>query len=496
MNKSLKNFVVAALLLLIGTYSCELDTIDACPCITSVVQPTARLGEDITLNGNFTNLDPTVDIVNIGGNEAEYSIVGSQIIAKVPSGFVSNQVEVMIDAQSCGNVIENCKGSFDYKTVTVSGIDPSMAKRGEDITISGSNFNTQDLSQNKVRFGSVPATNIKSVDENKLVVEVPTGAETGDITVNVDGFEVNAGQFTYMFSVETVEVLGTTCEIPNFDFPTGIATDSKGDIYVVDRGACQIFKISAETVTKEPYAGTLCSIDDEDDNNNGQGAVGLTSARFNKPFDVTVDIDDQFYITDTGNGQIRKIASELVTIHVEGQDFPFGITVDDAKNIFFSDQTFTIKQIPTGTKSRRDYGEPIFNGPIGLTIDGEGDLYVADTKNHKIRFIDAENNDEVIDFAGQENPDDVIGSVSIAAFDNPRDVEIDSKNNVFIADSANNKIKVITSTGWVYTLHGGENTCIDGYSDPHSLALFESTDQKILYIADTGKGVIKKLVYK
>src|SRR5439155_20001800 len=175
-----------------------------------------------------------------------------------------------------------------------------------------------------------------------------------------------------------------------FNNPTGIAVDSKGNIFVADQDSYTIRKITPTGVVTT-FAGMAHSGGDAD----GTGA----SARFFVPTGVAVDSTDNIYVCDTGNNAIRKITPTGVVTTFVGlaagnpqQWYPTGIAVDRQGNIFVADNfNMTIvkvkldKNVATvaGLAGKGGGNDGIgsnarFYSPEGLAVDPSGALYIAD----------------------------------------------------------------------------------------------------------------------
>jgi len=143
-----------------------------------------------------------------------------------------------------------------------------------------------------------------------------------------------------------------TGSVARFSFPTGLAVDGAGNVYVADNGNNTIRKITpaAKVTTFAGSAGLLGSAD-------GTG----TAARFYGPFGVAVDHSGNVFVTDTGNNTIRKITPARVVTTLGGLALSPG-TSDGA-----------------GINAR-------FNSPRGMAVDSTGNIYVGDTGNHTIRL--------------------------------------------------------------------------------------------------------------
>ena len=137
-----------------------------------------------------------------------------------------------------------------------------------------------------------------------------------------------------------------------FFFPQGVAADAAGNLYVADSGNNTIRRITpAGVVTTLAGAAGASGADD------GTGGA----ARFNDPGDLTVDSTGNVYVVDTDNDAIRKVS-------------PLGAVT-------------TVAGLPGASGSADGSGELArFNLPSGITVDGAGTLYLADTGNHTIRF--------------------------------------------------------------------------------------------------------------
>jgi len=137
-----------------------------------------------------------------------------------------------------------------------------------------------------------------------------------------------------------------------------------------------------------------------------------------------------------------------------------------------------------------------FSEPWGVVTDTIGNVYIADNGNHCIRKIDSNGN--VTIFAGTAGSFALADGVGTSAkFWNPHSLGIDSKHNVYVADSGNNAIRKIEPTGNVMTIAGGKG---DGYADGNGSAakfsspygIFIDKDNNI-YVADTGNHRIRKI---
>ena len=246
----------------------------------------------------------------------------------------------------------------------------------------------------------------------------------------------------------------------SFYYPSGVAVDGSGNVYVADGGNHKIRKISsAGTVTT--LAGNGMAGD-----SNGTGS----NASFNYPSAVAVDTLGNVYVADLGNHKIRKITSAGVVTTLAGSGSQGSANGTGASASFYS--------------------------PYGLAVDTSGNVYVADSFNHKIRKITSAG--VVTTLAGSGSQGSADGTGTAASFLNPNGVSVDASGNVYVADTYNLKIRKISSTGVVTTIAGsGSQGSTDGaanvasFNNPFSVAYDATTGN--IYVADNGNNKIRKI---
>ena len=297
--------------------------------------------------------------------------------------------------------------------------------------------------------------------------------------------------------------------------PSGIAVDTKGNMYVTNTGNCKIRKINT--------AGMVSSFVGSGADGSADG-IGTTTS-FKSPYGIAVDVSGNIYVADTYNHKIRKITTTGVVNTLAGSgaqgsadgvgaiasfNTPSSIAVDISGNVYVVDRgNHKIRKITaagvvstlagsidntsgntdgTGTAAS-------FNSPYGVAVDVSGNVYVADTNNYKIRRITAAG--VVSTFAGSGTPGSADGTGTVASFISPYGVTIDVSGNVYVTDMANNKVRKITVTGMVSTLAGSGSTgSADGigitasFNTPEGIAVDTSGN---LYIADTNNNIIRKI---
>lgn len=230
-----------------------------------------------------------------------------------------------------------------------------------------------------------------------------------------------------------------------------------GDIFVSDATYNVIKKITSDGVVTT-YAGVATTTSSTVDG----GAT--TTARFNVPRGLVFDEIGNLYVSQTGNGIIRKISADGTTVS-------------------------TLVQTSGGVTN--------FLNPFGLAYSN-GYLYVSEVSNHKIsKMYVATGSVSAIAGSGTVGSADGIGTA--ASFNAPRGLAVDAEGNVYVADYGNGKIRRITASGVVTTVAGvgGNTVSLDGigaaaaFRNPAGLALDRLGN---LYVGDAGSQTIRKVV--
>ncbi len=240
--------------------------------------------------------------------------------------------------------------------------------------------------------------------------------------------------------------------------------------------------------------------------NGERGFVdGLGSkARFSDPFALAIDARGVLYVADAGEtNRIRRIAPDGRTTTLPGSfNTPSGIAVDTEGNVFVADtganlirkisrQGVVTTLAGDGTAGFRDgpVGQARFNGPIGVAVDARGNVYVADTYNDRIRMITSDR--QVKTLAGRASPGFADGKGASAAFDTPCGLALDPTGALLIADTGNDAIRRLAKDGEVTTLARGAPEDRDAVlRGPIGLA---ATADGYLYVATFRRGRILEM---
>jgi len=257
--------------------------------------------------------------------------------------------------------------------------------------------------------------------------------------------------------------------------PTGLTFDSAGNIYIADTGDNLVREVN--------LAGIISTVA----GNGAQGFAGdggtATDAQLDSPAGVAVDSSGNIYIADTNNNRIREVSGGIInTIAGTGSvgysgdggaatsatlAGPTAVALDAAGNVYIADtDNFCIRKITGATISTvAGNGMEAYSGdgglataasldlPQGVAVDSAGNIYIADTNNQRVRKV-AATTGIITTIAGTGvsafNSD---GAATSAALASPRGIAVDPSGNIYVADSGNDRIRVISS-GSITTIAG------------------------------------------
>ncbi len=263
---------------------------------------------------------------------------------------------------------------------------------------------------------------------------------------------------------------GGVATAANLSLPTGVAVDGSGNVYIADESNQRIRKVSPSGIITT-YAGTGAV------GNLGDGGPA-TAAQFYGPSAVATDATGNLYISDQNNNRVRKVnpsgyISAFAGTGVAGftgdggpatnakLNSPRGLLVDGAGNVYISDNLNNcVREVNTagiittiagyGTSGYSGDGGPAtaatLNGPQGLAIDATGNMYIAESGNQRIRkilttgIITTYAGNGSVGYGGDG------GLATAAKLYSPDGVTIDNLNNLYFSDKSNQRIRKVTAT--------------------------------------------------
>lgn len=272
---------------------------------------------------------------------------------------------------------------------------------------------------------------------------------------------------------------GGPARAASLHFPSGLALDSKGNLYISDRSNNRIRVINSKGIITT-YAGN------GEDGYGGDSGPAL-KARIDRPFGLTIDKKDNLYIADRRNNRIRKITPSgiITTVAGDGGFFfmgdngpayrasiagPTGVAVDNQGNVYIADRNNNRIRVVDKQGMIRTVagtGQQDYNGdaelardtnlhlPFGLALDSKGRLLVIDRSHYRIRRIDpAKGKVETIAGNGQKQFAGDGGPATGANLNFPHGIAVDKKGNIIFSDKGHNRIRKISPAGIIQTIAG------------------------------------------
>ncbi|MDE1842483.1 MAG: 6-bladed beta-propeller [Thaumarchaeota archaeon] len=283
-----------------------------------------------------------------------------------------------------------------------------------------------------------------------------------------DGKILNAMQYNIPLFVS--EINSTT-----FQHPSNIAIDKNNNIYVINSGNSEIDKFN--------FKGNLLL---------SWGETGSSDGQFRNPSSIFVN-EKYAYVTDTGNSRILMFNKTGSFVYSWGSygtgpnmfKVPIAINSNHKNELFVGDLEQGIIQLFDNAGTYKDhivssltYGES-FTGIKSIAFDSQDNLYAITTDDRILKYSSI---GEFVNFYGSSGNEE-------GRFNNPTAIAIDSKNNIFVADTDNHRIQKFDSDGNFLLSWGTEGTGQGQFEQPVGLAI-DSSDN--IYVIDKKNNNIQK----
>jgi sugar lactone lactonase YvrE len=420
-------------------------------------------------------------------------------------------------------IVEGCKKEKALTPSgppTITGISNTVAGIGYQVIITGTNF-SPGTTGNNVTINSIPATVI-SASATQLAV-IFTNAVTGKISVTVNGNTATSSNNIRIINLSVTTLAGSGAigsadgagTAASFNGQWGCAMGANGNLYVADSYNNKIRKIS--------FDGTVSTVAGTGVQGNKDGL--LASATFSLPYGIVIDKDGNIYVSDLGFDNIRKITPDgMVSTFAgsptgrtgsdDGTDTsatfkdPLGLATDADGNIYVADAANNkIRKITPGGTVTTIAGtgaagalngsalSSTFNSPLSIAIDAGKNLFVTEENNYDIRKIAADGTVTTVAGTGQAGSSD--GAGTAAGFNFPVGIVADLSGNLYVTDNGDGTIRIITPGGFVATLAGnGNQSSVDGigfgasFNDPLGMAIDSGGK---LYVMDNASNKVRKV---
>jgi sugar lactone lactonase YvrE len=382
----------------------------------------------------------------------------------------------------------------------------------------------------------VPALNAAIVQPQRVTVD---GSGNVYFTASNAVFKIANGTLTLVAGTGRIGYSGdggpaTAAQLNN---PQGIAVDGSGNVYVADTGNSLIRVITNDGIINL-YAGTVIGTKPTPgyagDGGNATGSYGNPGGELDLPVGLALDTSGNLYVADSGNNAIREISPTGIISTIAGLgptapgfsgdtglaitanlDGPLDVAVDASNNVYIADtNNANVREITVSTGiintvagstaivsgvTQLEFGYAgdgaaatlaELAGPAGVKIDSKGNIYIATFADNRIRIV---NSSGIINtFAGNSgygfSGDG--GSALSAQLSAPRGIGLDSSGNVYFADYWNNRIRKIAS-GTISTIAGSGIGSFSGDGGSPTLAQMSAPagmavgPNGVVYVSDT-----------
>lgn len=261
---------------------------------------------------------------------------------------------------------------------------------------------------------------------------------------------------------------GGPAALAQLNAPRALAFDATGNMYVADVGSHTVRKVTAAGIITT-VAGTGAA------GYNGDGLPAV-SAQLNSPYGLTTDAAGNLYIADSGNNRIRKVLPDGTIITIAGTgsagcsngtgdpttatlSSPGGMTFDSAGNLLIADNAnHVIRKIDVGGTISTFAGTcgVATYLPNGMAADGAGNVYFADATHARVYIVSAAGT--ITPFAGSGTQgyggDGSTATAGNVQLNFPYSVAHDGAGDLFIGDSTNHVVRVVTPDGIIHTAAG------------------------------------------
>ncbi|MFC5861169.1 hypothetical protein ACFPT7_02565 [Acidicapsa dinghuensis] len=263
--------------------------------------------------------------------------------------------------------------------------------------------------------------------------------------------------------------------------PSACVLDSAGNLYIADAGNNVVRRVDAATGIITTIAGYAYSAQYEIGGFAGDGGLA-TKAKLYLPRGLAIDAAGDLFISDSSNQRVRKIDSKTGIITTIAGNGTYGYSGDDGAAV-----------------------QAMVSNPEQLALDGNGNLYITEQGASVIVRVNLTSG-LIQTVAGNGASGDGAGAVigdggpaTKAQLSNPQGVALDSSGNIFIADSNNQRVRMVSAATGIITTVAGTSVGYVGDGGPADLAKLHNPEglffdsSGVLYIADSYNSVVRKI---
>lgn len=300
-------------------------------------------------------------------------------------------------------------------------------------------------------------------------------------------------------TISTFAGTGRICDGPHFtcgdkgpanqaflDLPAGVAADTNGNVYIADTRDQRVRVVNGGIINTIFGSGTHCTVSTK---NCGDGGPAGKAELWN-PWGLAIDSHQNVYIADQFDNRIRKVTISTMIIDtvvgsgVQGDSGDGGppkkAALDEPNDVFVNNFGYIVVSdtgngrvriaskgalnIAAGGSNGGDGGAPLsatLANPNAVAWDSSGNYYIVDTANNRIRYVSTSTH-IISDFAGNGSLgfSGDKGAATQATLSHPTGVALDGSGNVYIADNGNMRVRLVNTSGVINTIAGSGEPCI------------------------------------
>lgn len=428
----------------------ESDSVPTNPSISSIVPAVAMANQTVTIKGKRFSTTKTDNIIKFSGVSAEIvSATESELVVVVPANGSTGNVTITVNNKTSKGPIftygsADAAAEFEYITSTYAGSGIAGNTLGALLEAQFTTLEGVALDESTGDLILADRGNqiIKRIKKNGTQVELVSGIKgAGTVNGSLDiakfnnPYKVAVDKIGNIYTVDnggarirkidiaanlvstfagptgatvTTGFLDGASTAARFNVPIDAVVDNNGNVYVADANNSAIRKIKPD--------GTVSTLVGAGPSQNALIDGFWPNVRLNRPSGICLDRDGMLLVADRYNNAIRKIDPN-------------------------TGKTTTVAG--TGTAGFKDDEalKATFNHPFGIHADKHNNIYVTELNNSAVRMITPQGS--VITIAGNGTTGFAEGKPGTSQFNNPTDVTVDDDGNIFIADMSNNRIRKI-----------------------------------------------------
>ncbi|MGN6373586.1 MAG: virginiamycin B lyase family protein, partial [Solirubrobacteraceae bacterium] len=276
---------------------------------------------------------------------------------------------------------------------------------------------------------------------------------------------------------------GSGTGVGQLEKPSGVARDSSGNVWVVDTGHNRVQEFNAKGEFVREF-----------------GAVGKEPGEFSYPHGIAVSSAENVYVADTNNSRVQEFNAKGEFVRAfgskgtgEGQfENVWGVATDGEGHVWTLEpgsksesaprvQEFSSEGIYIGQFGKEGTGQVQFKAPKGIAVDSSDNIWIADSGNNRVQEIKP--NGEFIRAFGAEGTGN-------GQFKNPYGIAIDAEGDVWVADAGNDRVQRLTAEGSYLSQSGRAGNENDQFNEPEGITVDSSGNA---WIADTANNRVQEL---